>query len=214
MTRVKSFSKKEAIHFGWDTTRKNLPFLVGIFLIIWLVGFAPGLLDSYQTEQPTLWGIVNVISYIVSIGVTLGSIKIFLSLTDNKKPQFSDLFSLFTPRLIFRYFLASILYTVVVIFGLILLVIPGIYFATKYSFYSYFIVDRNMGVFESFSKSGQITKRHIWNLFVFELLLILVVLAGVLALLIGLFIAVPVAGLATTYVYRHLSVKASGHNKV
>ncbi len=62
-----------------------------------------------------------------------------------------------------------------------------------------------MGVFESFSKSGQITKGHIWNLFLFGLLIGLISIAGAAALLIGLLVAMPVVSLAGTYVYRKLS---------
>lgn len=205
MAHVKQFSKKEAIRYGWETTRRNLAFLAGVFLVVWLIGFIPGLLDSYQEEQPTLWGVINIVSYIVSMGVSLGSIKVFLKFVDRKKPEFSDLFSLFKVTLLFRYFLASLLYGLAVFFGFILLVIPGIYFAIKYEFYPYFIVDKNMGVFESFSKSGQMTKGHIWNLFLLGLLLFLITLAGVVAVLVGLLVALPVVGLALTYVYRKLS---------
>jgi uncharacterized membrane protein len=205
MSHPKSFSKKEAFRFGWQTTRKNLGLMIGIFVVIWLLGFAPGLFDSYQSEQPALWFLINVFASIISMGVTLGSVKIFLMLADGKKPEFSDLFSLFKARVIFRYFLASLLYGLVIFFGLILLVIPGIYFAIKYEFYTYFIVDKNMGVFEAFSKSGQVTKGHIWNLFLFGLLSFLIALAGILAVLVGLLIAMPVVSLATTYVYRRLA---------
>lgn len=204
-----SFSKKEALKFGWDVTRKNLPLLIGVFLVMWLTGFIPGFFNSYQEEQPAFWGLINIVSYILSIGVSLGSLKIFLSLVDGKKSEFSDLFSFFKVRPIFRYFLASLLYGLVVFFGLILLVIPGIYFAIKYAYYPYFIVDKNTGVFESFSKSGQITKGHIWNLFLFGLLTFLVGIAGVLVFLVGLLVALPVVSLATTYVYRKLSSKTA-----
>lgn len=203
-TNSKSFSKKEALRFGWKTTLKNLAFLVGVTVVVGIVQFIPNLLESYVEDQKALEVVLNIVVYVLSIGLTLGSIKIYLSFVDNKTPQFSDLFSLFEARLLWRYFLTSLIYGFAVLFGFILLIIPGIYIAIKYGFYTYILVDKRVGVFESLVLSGQITKNRIWELFLYHLLLFFVVVAGVLALVVGLLVALPTASLATTYIYRKL----------
>jgi uncharacterized membrane protein len=209
MAAVKKFSKRNAIRFGWKTTLENLTFLILITFVLGLVQLAPNILDPHLRDKELLASAFNIITYIVSLGVTLGSIKIYLKLVDGMTPQFSDLFSLFKTRLLWRYFLASLLYSLVVVLGLFLLIIPGIYIALKYLFYSYFLVDKNAGVFESFSKSGEITKGRIWNLFQFEVLLWLILLAGLLTLFLGLLVAMPTISLATAYLYRRFSPKGS-----
>lgn len=78
----------------------------------------------------------------------------------------------------------------------------------KLQFYSYFIVDKNAGPIEALKKSWAITRGVKWDLFLFGLLLGLITLAGLLALVVGLFVAIPVGLLANTYVYRKLLARA------
>lgn len=208
---ARHFSKKQAIQYGWNTTKKNLSFLVGITFLVGLIQFAPNLLEPHLREQDTLRGLINIVLYIISLGVTLGSIKIYLKIVDNKKPEFSDLFSLFKAKLILRYFASSFLYGLAVVLGLFLLVVPGVYIAIKYLFFNFFIVDKELGIVEAFAKSGEITKGRIWNLFQLEVLLWLIMLAGLIAFFIGLLVALPVISLTMAYVYRHLSPAA--HHK-
>lgn len=207
-SNTKSFSSKEAVRFGWETTKKNFWFLVGITAVMGLIQFIPGFLESYLRDQEALLGVINIIGYVVSLVLSLGLIKIVLAFYDKRKPQFSELFA-FDPKLILRYFLATLLYSLIVLLGFILLIIPGVYLSIKYGFYPYLIVDKNMGVFESFSKSGEIAKGNIWNLFVFGLLLMLIAIVGIVALLVGLLVALPVISLAEVYVYRKLVSSSS-----
>ena len=202
--KKQSFSKKEAISYGWNTTLKNFTFFIGITVVMGLIQIAPNLLESILKDQSVLVGLLNIVISIVSIGITLGSIKIYLSFIDKKVPEFSDLLSLFEIKIMWRYFLTSLIYGLAVLFGFILLIVPGIYIAIKYGFYTYILVDKRVGVFEALAMSGEITRGRIWELFVFHLLLGLIVIAGMLALVLGLFVALPTTSLATAYVYRKL----------
>ncbi|HVF69196.1 MAG TPA: YciC family protein [Xanthomonadales bacterium] len=204
-SNAKSFSKKEAIKFGWNTTLKNFWLFLGITGVVYGVQFLPNLFSGYMEEQELLFGMVNLVLSIASLGLTLGSLKIYLDFVDRKKPQFSDLFSLYNAKMMWRLFAASFIYGIVVLLGLLLLIIPGIYFAIKYGLYCYFIVDKNSGVFESISQSGKITRGHVWNLLAFGLLLFLIAVAGFLALGVGLLVALPAISLAEAFVYRKLS---------
>jgi hypothetical protein len=121
MAKRKSFSTKLLIQTGWKTTIKNFWFLVGVNLLLILSQFIPDLLSDYIHEERILAGLLNIITYVIFLGLTLGSIKIYLSLVDGEKPQFSDLFSKFKARLILRLFLSQLLYGLIVLFGLIYL---------------------------------------------------------------------------------------------
>jgi uncharacterized membrane protein len=57
-------------------------------------------------------------------------------------------------------------------------------------------------------ESSRITRGHKWPLFVFLLLLVLVNLAGLLALVVGLLVSMPVSMLAFVHAYRTLAGKA------
>ena len=91
---------------------------------------------------------------------------------------------------------------IVLAVGFVLLSVPAIYIAMRYGQFLNAIVDRNLGVIESFKYSSAITKNNRMNLFLLALLYFLVALAGFLALCIGLFFAIPVISLAGMVAYR------------
>jgi len=100
---------------------------------------------------------------------------------------------------------ANLLYLVVVFAGFLLLIFPGIYFALKYGQFQYAIVEKDMGVMESFRYSAQITEGSKANLFVLGMLTFVVVLAGILLLIAGLGFALPYVAMLQTVAYRWLS---------
>ena len=100
-------------------------------------------------------------------------------------------------RKLLRAVLASMLFGVVVVIGFLLLIAPGVYLALKYGQFMTAIVDRDLGVMESFSYSASITTNNRLSLLGLWFLCILVVLAGALACGVGLVFAIPVAWLSS-----------------
>ena len=96
---------------------------------------------------------------------------------------------------------------IIFIGGFILFVIPGIYFAIKYHFLLYFVIDKKMGPLEALRASGKITDGVKWRLLGFSIVSIGIVILGFLAFGFGILVAVPVATLADAYLYRKLSHK-------
>jgi uncharacterized membrane protein len=86
-----------------------------------------------------------------------------------------------------------------------LLVVPGIIFALMFMFATFLMIDRGLGPIEAMKESHRITRGYKWSLFGFSLLLVLVNLAGLLALFVGIFVSAPVSLLAVTHAYRVLS---------
>ena len=200
----KKFSKGEAIRFGWQTTKQNLGFFIGLLIIAGLIYIVPDkTADFLRKESKVLSWIVSIIGMILGIIVSLGMIKISLNFCDNLKSKVSDIFSQY--RLFFRFLFAHILYTLIVLAGLILFIIPGIYWGIRFQFYEYFIIDKNSRITESLKKSWVITKGSVWNLFLLGLLLGLINVAGALLLLIGLFATIPTTMVAMAFVYRRLT---------
>jgi len=198
------FSKKEAIKFGWEITKRNIYFFIIILLLIGGIETSLSYLNNFLVKKNILLGFSLMFLYIILYMIfNLGLIKISLKFYDNEKPKISDIFSQY--HLFFKYFLASILYTLISILGYLLLIIPGVIFSIRLCFFGYLIVDKNSGVIESLKKSWEITKGNTWNLFILLILLVLINILGFLALVIGLFWAIPTSLLAQAFVYRKLS---------
>jgi uncharacterized membrane protein len=142
----------------------------------------------------------TLISQIFSIFLTLGLTRIGLNIASGKPFMIGMLFG--GGRQLITACLATILYMAMVIVGLVLFIVPGIYVALRFGQYLPAIVDKKLGVLESLKYSSSITTANRLNLFVLALLTFCVMLAGFLALLVGLVIAIPVAWLGWMVAYR------------
>ncbi len=186
-----TFSTKEALVFGWEKTKGNIWFLVGLLLFI-------SILSSGAKEFPGLLFLVGIFA-----GVSI--LTVLFKIYDSGEASIHDIFSKY--RIVLQYLVASVLYTAMVLAGLVLLVIPGVYWAVKYQFYKLFIVDKEMGPIEALRESGKITKGNMWNLIFLLLVLMGLNLFGAIIFGIGLFITIPVTLLAYIFVYKKLLVR-------
>jgi hypothetical protein len=201
---MEKFSKKEAIKFGWEITKKKIKFFVPLLILVYgipfLLGFLSGLLRK-ESFLPSFF--LEICGRIILLIFSLGLIKISLKFYDNEEPKISDLISQY--KLFFRYFFASVFYSLITLSGFILLIIPGIIFSIRLGPFDYLIVDKNSRIVESLKKSWEITKGNTWNLFLLYILLGLINLLGFFALIVGLFWSIPTTMIAEAFVYRKLS---------
>ncbi len=211
------FSIKESVKYGWQITMANFWFFVGIISVSLIISYAPAILDKLVKADDPVLNFMNIVVQLIfwylGMVITLGLIKISLKFYDKEKVDFFDLFLSYP--LFLKYLWSSIVYRLIVLGGLILLVIPGIIWAIKFQFYPYFIVE-GKGPIEAIKLSGQITQGAKWHLFLLGLVLALICLAGLLALIIGTFVTMPLALMAMAFVYRKLQsqVKDLESNKV
>ena len=196
------------MRFGWATTKSNIGFFVGLLIATWLLNIVSSIIANIVTIAAGIFigAIFYIASYVLGIVVSIGLIKIPLRFCDNEKARFADLFSHY--HMFFKYLFGSILYVLIVFGGIILLIIPGIIWAIRFGCFGYLIVDKELGPVEALKKSFAITKGATWDLFIFGLLLVGINLLGVLSLLVGLFVTIPITMVATAYVYRRLLEKA------
>ncbi len=204
----KRFSKGEAIRFGWETTKSNLGFFIGLFFILFLIAaFLGYFASSFEEPSPMLSLLFNIGSTVFNVIASIGLIMVALKFYNGEKGESGDFFR-FTGSLLLRFLAGSFLLGFIVSLGLLLLVVPGIILAIKFQFYNYFIVEKDMGPIEALKASWVLTTGVKWELFLFALLLGLINIAGALALGVGLLITLPISLMATAYVYRKLSSNA------
>jgi hypothetical protein len=144
--------------------------------------------------------VVNLINQLVSVFLALGMTRIGLNIVDGREFSIGMLFG--EAGKLVRAFLAGLLYGLAVAVGLVLLIVPGIYIALRYGQYQAAIVDRDMGVMESLAYSSRITEGQKWPLLGLAILSFLIVIAGVLALCVGVVFAYPIVWLAGVVAYR------------
>jgi uncharacterized membrane protein len=199
------FSKQEAISFGFELAKKNLFFFVVLFIITLLIAAVMGALRLSAVHAPLVAFAIWLAQIVIDLIIGMGLINIALKFIDKKKPKYKDLFY-YKP--IVNYFLTSILEGLIVVGGLFLLIIPGIFFALRLQYANYLIIDKNLGPIEAIKASWKMTKGNVWNLFFLGILLDLINILGLICLIVGLFITVPLSMLATAFVYRKLLLQS------
>jgi hypothetical protein len=140
------------------------------------------------------------ISQVVSIFLSLGISRIGLNLVSGKEFSVGMLFG--GGRKLLPALGATILYGLMVAVGMVLLIVPGIYLALRYGQYLTAMVDRDMGIMESFQYSSSLTTNNRMNLFLLVLLAVVIMFAGCLALVVGMIFAFPVVWLSWIVAYR------------
>lgn len=203
------FSTKEAIGFGWTNLKAHWKFLLVIGLISILGSVVPNVMPQVLANQSVLIRLLlTIAAWIFSVILSMGVINIMLMFVDGKMPQLTDLFT--SAHLFIKFILAQILMLVVLFIGYMLFIIPGIIFSVRLQFVTYAIVDKKLGPIGALKYSWAVTKGQFWRLSVFNLVNGLVMILGILALGIGIIVAIPVTSLATAFVYRKLSVNSAG----
>ncbi len=187
---------------AWEIVKKNIKLvamLVGAFIVFNIVQSA----FSNYFRETALSIVISLAFSALSIFLEIGFLKIILKLVDGIKAEFSELWAY--PQYFVNLFVSSIIFGLIVVVGLILLVVPGIYLALRLQFYSFYVVDKNAGFSDALKMSWEKTRGKVLDLFLFGLLLIALNILGALALLVGLLVTIPVSFVAVALLYRKLS---------
>jgi len=202
------FSIDEALRFGWEKMKKYIWVYLGILAIIFAISYIFGGVEALLANihianlHQVLVVLLNVLSFVASTIISIGLFKFTLKIVDGKKMSFTDIYSHY--KYFWNYLGGEILYGLLVLAGFVLLIFPGVYWAIKYRFVPFLIVDQDMSIGESFKKSAEMTKGNKWTMFGFSFVLKIVILLGFLALLFGVFVAIPIVLISSGFVYRKL----------
>lgn len=143
-----------------DAVMRSLGALVSILVLnivasILLVALTRGLFGASVGSA-----LYDVCSIVLSALFIVMEIFVYLKSIRGKRVELSDAFKAAKP-LLPKMILLEILIGLTIIAGLILLIIPGIYFALRLSFAPYYLVDRDMEVMDAYKASWHATKGNI-----------------------------------------------------
>jgi uncharacterized membrane protein len=100
--------------------------------------------------------------------------------------------------------LANILIGVFVAIGFVFCIIPGIILSAVYLFTFAFIIEKEMDFWAAMEASRNVIKKHLFEMSIFVVLMGIILLIGVLACGVGVFIAIPVCFAAIAFAYKDL----------
>ena len=182
--------------------------LIAITLIVGFLGAALG--GGFSAESPMQGplqfesaGPGQFLAQLIQsvVGIFLGGVaaKAALEVTEGKP---FDFFGAFGKVNLVQLLIAGVLVGIATLIGFVLLVIPGLIVMFLTYFTTYAIVDDGKSAIDGIKHSVKLISDNVGDSLLLAILNVLVVIAGVIALCVGLLVAFPITIFATAYAYR------------
>lgn len=168
--------------------------------VVSIVFFMLLLLIIGTVETPPFWWVFFYIAtqMVAGMWVTKG----MMNLVRDQEVGFGVLMEV-VPRLP-AYLVTMLLYLLIVAGGLLLLIVPGVVWAVKYFLAPYLVIDKGLGPIEAIKLSAKMTDGVKWDLIGFYYSVVIFMYLGILALIVGLMVTIPVGVISFAVLYQLL----------
>lgn len=202
------FSIRESIRFGWEKTRTHSGLVFKVVITLFAIQFGSSI--ASKVLEGTLEGVFATLLFtIVGVVVGAGFANVALKLSKSQHTDYADIIP--PLGIVWEYAVATLLVVLIILGGFILLIIPAFYFALRYMFVNFAVLEGE-GITGSLRASAKMTLGVKWKLLKFGIVMIGVNILGALAFMIGLLVTIPVTLIASAYVYdilkKRVEVKA------
>jgi hypothetical protein len=177
---------------GWELFKQNALGFIGFSIVALFV------LLTLNAKA----GLGQVLAYIVGPPLWAGLLIVAMKLLLNQSTEVNDFTSGF--KFILPLLLYSVVSSVFISIGFVLLIIPGLYLLIGYLFTTWLIVDRKLDFWLAMELSRKTVHKHWFEMFGFFLLLCLINLGGLLFLVFGLLVTVPWTLCTLTVAYQDI----------
>ncbi len=183
----------DCIGRGWELLKSNFGSLVGATLVVMIVACVANAIPFLGYLAALLLG-----------GVFNGGLYYFYIKKVRGQPvELGDAFSGFTLAL-GPLILTGLLVSLLTMAGLICLILPGIYLAVAYGFSYMLVIDRKMEFWVAMEVSRRVITAQWWRMFGLLIVGGIIAVLGLLGLIIGVFITLPIFLGALVYAYEDL----------
>jgi uncharacterized membrane protein len=193
---------------GWRQLWKYILELFLIGLIAFFIGLPSAVMSHSAQEMECagvmIWLMAIAYGILLTNPMEYGVSFAYLKASRGDKLEIKDMFHVFQNY--WNAVMANLLVAIIIIFGFIMLIVPGIIFACRLAFVSYLVVDRKMDVIPAVKESWRLTRGHANKVFLIALLAIPISIAGLLCLLVGIIPAVMWIQSAFASLYYSVSV--------
>lgn len=199
-----AFGYSEAVQAGWELTKSKWRMILVYGAVVFSLQIVSYIFSGNPNEPRSAFsGLVSLVIAISVYCISFAWNRLGIYLVDGKPVEIKDLFW-FNFRSLLNFFVASLMYGVIVLVGFLLLIVPGIIFALMFSQYTFLIAEKGLGPIEALKESRRLTSGQKGRLFIWGFVEFLVLLGGLLLLFVGLVIAIPVIMMAQFYIYTKL----------
>lgn len=198
-------SVADAYGHAWSALRAYVSLLVLVWLATLVLNGPSNLFRLGDWFDIPLGGQVGLLafgvaySFLVGVPLNYGNAYVNLGVSRGSDPTLSDLFEGF--RNYGAVLGSALLAGLIVFLGLLLFVIPGVWFGLRLSLTPFAVVDRGLGPLEAVKESWSRTRGHALRILAYVVVSFFVLVGGLLLLVVGLIPASMLAGIALAKLY-------------
>lgn len=193
----------DIFRYAWRQTKSQQWILSGLLIGYIILLFTLGIFAAPMRSSLLGDIIVNILSLLLSCLFSLGYTKNIFQALDGEEPQFSAFVE--QSKKIVNCLMASLIFSLMVVAGLFLFILPGIYLIVRLQFFMAFITEESCNAKDSLLMSWRITKGQEMPLFILLTCMLGLLSLGVILLVVGIFITAPLAYMAYAYAFRKLN---------
>ena len=199
-------SLRAAFGFAWRALWQHFGLFAAILLTFgaaWVLLEAVVIGGQRLGLGIVLWAAAHLAFLVFFAGMEAGFMRVCLDVYDGGAPTFTAALARLAlgPELL----VGQILYLLLVIIGLALLIVPGLYLAARFAFFGFRLADGKADLVGSFRESAALSQGHVGQLSLLVVVLFLLNVLGACILGLGLFLTVPFSVLTMAGVYRQLN---------
>ena len=178
--------------YGWQQMWKQFLYLFLVAVIVAIAGMPMSALqnahDHASAGMIALQIIVAAYALLLMPVIEYGGDLLYLRCMRNEKIDIREMFVGFKDNYL-NIILANLLTFAIVGLGIVFLIVPGIILACRLVFVPYLVMDKKLEPVAAVEKSWSMTRGHGWKIFGMAMLAILIVIAGLLCFIVGIFFA-------------------------
>jgi uncharacterized membrane protein len=222
----------ESLGSGWHTMKKYFLYLLVAVIVAGIIGGGANIFQYNFTENdlsgfehgwnhfsPFILTFVSIsafftiaFSILVRPVILYGTDLMFLQGVRNIKPDFRNLVIGFQRNYI-NIVVASLLATIIIVIGFILLIIPGIIAACRLFMVPYLVMDKRMGGIEAIETSWQMTRGYGFTVFGLAITSFFIFIAGLSLLIVGVFPALILISSSFASLYQAIVTKKENESR-
>jgi uncharacterized membrane protein len=210
---MKPFSIRESLASGWKLTKMHFGLVTVAALATGILAsglastgaFHIGFTTGASLQSAAFASVLSIpLTILCATIVQFAYVSLYLRLADGAQLRFAELFPDF--RTYWNYFATVFLVGLITIVGLIVFIIPGIYFALRLNFASLLVIDEGLGPIEAIKKSSILTRGVKWKLLRFWLAIIGLSILAIIPFFLGFLVTIPIAYFSWIRIYRKLLI--------
>lgn len=201
------WSIEEVFSLGFAAFKRHAAVLIGTALVGYVLSFVGTLVVTAAIVAVLGDVLGQIVAQLVSLVITaffmVGWIRIWLAAARGGEPTFGMLLSgadRLLPMLVTMF-----LYYLAVAGGTLAFIVPGVILSVGLYFSMFYIADTNMGAIEALKASWEASRGQRGKLLLAGLASMGLMMAGMLACLVGVLVAAPVSFIAAAVVYTRIS---------